>query len=752
MTIRLTLPIVGALALFAAASSQAQQTAPPARAAPPSTAPANPGALTPAEAQHAIEVLQDPEKRSELVQTLRAIAQAPPPAATPPAAAPPAAAANSPAVSLAPHSLGAQLVAHLSSWPQQMARGAAQTIHAVTDFPLLWGWAAGIAGDPAERIAVLGALWQIVLVMACALLFEWLAGWLLSRSLAALAAGPPPDAERGGAAPRSHRLSDGAWHLLRRLPFALARLALDLIPIGVFWGTGSLLAGIVSTPLAQLAVLEVVEAYATGRVVTSLGRMLLAPGNFRLRLLHIGDDRAVYLMRWLRRITAVAVTGNALAGLAMLFGLNEGAYETLDRAVGLIVAALLVLLVMRSRRAVAQRLRAGPKAAGEAAGEAGRWRDRLAGGWHYLAVLAIIAGWILWAAGIQNGLGGLRLLIGSVAILVAARLVAIVALGLVDRTIRLGADLTGAAGRAARYHAAARAVARALVAAGTAAALLQWWGADAFAWFEPHHIGGKLASALATIAVAVILAIVAWEGANAALERRLARLGAGGPAVHSARLRTLLPLLRAALLCTILAVVGLTALSEIGIDIAPLLAGAGIVGIAVGFGAQKLVQDVITGMFVLFENAIQIGDSVTVAGLSGNVERLSVRNIWLRGGDGALQIIPFSAVTSITNTNRGLGNAMVSITVAYKEDSDRVCEVLRGIAAEMRADEAFAPLILGDLQPWVDSVKAWGVTLAGQIACTDSGRWPVQREFNRRLQKRFQELGIELSDWYAARP
>jgi len=122
----------------------------------------------------------------------------------------------------------------------------------------------------------------------------------------------------------------------------------------------------------------------------------------------------------------------------------------------------------------------------------------------------------------------------------------------------------------------------------------------------------------------------------------------------------------------------------------------------VGFGAQKLVQDVITGMFVLFENAIQIGDWVTVAGLSGNVERLSVRNIWRAATTGAVHIVPFSAVTSITNTNRGLGNAAVSVTVANKEDSDRVAEVLRGIAAEMRGDPAFAPSMLGDLTVWVD--------------------------------------------------
>jgi small-conductance mechanosensitive channel len=175
-----------------------------------------------------------------------------------------------------------------------------------------------------------------------------------------------------------------------------------------------------------------------------------------------------------------------------------------------------------------------------------------------------------------------------------------------------------------------------------------------------------------------------------------------------------------------------------------LLAGAGIVGVAVGFGSQKLVQDVITGMFVLFENAIQVGDSVTVAGLSGTVEELSVRTIWLRGGDGAVHIIPFSTVTSITNASRGLGNAGISVTVAAKEDPDRVAAALTEIAAEMRRDPNFAPLILGEIEVWVEAVKAAGVTLVGKIACTAAGRAAVEHEFNRRLPKRFQELGIEL--------
>jgi small-conductance mechanosensitive channel len=205
-------------------------------------------------------------------------------------------------------------------------------------------------------------------------------------------------------------------------------------------------------------------------------------------------------------------------------------------------------------------------------------------------------------------------------------------------------------------------------------------------------------------------------------------------------------MLRTTLLCVILAVVGLTALSEIGVNVAPLLAGAGILGIAIGFGSQKLVQDVITGLFLLIENVVQVGDTVTVSGLTGKVENLSIRTIRLRAGDGSIHIVPFSAVTSVTNASRGMGNAAVNVEIDYREDTDRAGEVLKEIVAEMRQEPEFAHLIRADLDLWgVDKIDGAQATLVGQIPCTDAGRWKVQREFNRRVKQRFQREGIAIA-------
>jgi small-conductance mechanosensitive channel len=277
-------------------------------------------------------------------------------------------------------------------------------------------------------------------------------------------------------------------------------------------------------------------------------------------------------------------------------------------------------------------------------------------------------------------------------------------------------------------------------------AVLQVWGVDMIAWFRDGGLGERIAGAALMVLIAVILAVVIWEGTNNWVDRQIASMSASGDYARLARLRTLLPLLRSSLLAVIVVVVGFTTLSQLGVNIAPLLAGAGIIGVALGFGSQKLVQDVITGIFLLLENTMQVGDWVTVSGLSGSVENLSVRTIRLRAGDGSVHVIPFSSVTTVTNTNRGIGNAAVSVTVAAAEDTDRVGETLKEIGAKLRADPDFRDQILDDFALWgVDKVDGATATVLGQMPCKDTGRWGVQREFIRRIKKRFEELGIEIA-------
>jgi small-conductance mechanosensitive channel len=325
----------------------------------------------------------------------------------------------------------------------------------------------------------------------------------------------------------------------------------------------------------------------------------------------------------------------------------------------------------------------------------------------------------------------------------------LILLGAVDRFMRPASDVTspfpGMDARLRVYHPAVSGALRALIYILCILGLLQLYGLNTFLWLVDSTLGLRILSAVATLVTTIVMAFGIWEYFNVGVERHLERLQREAQLAKSARLRTLLPLLRSTLLISIAVVAGLTILSEIGINIAPLLAGAGIIGVAIGFGSQKLVQDLITGIFLLLENAMQVGDTVTVSGLTGVVEALSVRTIRLRAGDGSVHIIPFSSVTSVTNVNRGLGNASINVSVAYDEDTDRVCTELKSIVAGMRSDPAISAMMLSDLQLWgVDKVDGASSTIAGQIVCTDSGRWAVQREFNRRMKRRFQEIGIRI--------
>jgi small-conductance mechanosensitive channel len=303
----------------------------------------------------------------------------------------------------------------------------------------------------------------------------------------------------------------------------------------------------------------------------------------------------------------------------------------------------------------------------------------------------------------------------------------------------------GLEARLARYHPVLSMAVQAVVLLASLIVLLELFGVGVAGWMTGTALGQRLASGIGTIVVTLVVALVVWEGVNASLQRRLVRLTRDLHAARAARLRTLLPLLRAALVSVVGAIAGLTVLSQIGINVAPLLAGAGIIGVAIGFGSQKLVQDLITGIFLLLENTMQVGDVVSVGSLSGVVENLSVRTIRLRDADGSVHVIPFSSVSTVTNMTKDFSQAVFNIGVAYKEDYDGVVEVLRALAKEMRAEPEWGDRILADLEVWgLDQFADSAIIIKCRILCTSFGRWAVMREFNRRMKRRFDEAGIEI--------
>jgi small-conductance mechanosensitive channel len=707
--------------------------------------------VSPAEAHQALDVLQDAAKRATLIETLQTIAKAssPQPSASPPPSntAPP----------VAVDGFGAETLLQASAKIEEISGQIGESIRASAKFPLLWRWIVNTASDPQSEHQLLGFLWRLAAVAGLALLAEHLVRLLLRRPFAALTTraarsmiqtGPIEARGSDGAAGRLSRLRlTRLGKPLARLPFAATRLVLELAPIVAFAATGNFLLAtdIGAEPVPRIAILALVNAYVLCRTVMSVLRAFVCSRAPESSLFVLPGKSAGAIESWTRAIVGVTVFGLALANVARALGLYRPAYLALVKLVVLAAHLLVVVLTLRYRRAVASIIRA-PDGRRSLVSVL---RNRFADVWHYVAIFANLALWVVWAFRIQNGysLTGYYAL-ATIVIVVIARAASVAALGGLDHALQVSSFSRHPNFEvlANRYHRALRGAVSMIIAIVAALALLEAWGVDALAWFRPGEIGASIISHFSAVAIAITIALLVWEICNGAMERQLARLGREGHHVRAARLRTLLPMLRTVLIVTILTVVGLTALGALGVNIAPLLAGAGIVGIAVGFGSQKLVQDVVTGLFLLLENAMQVGDFVTVSGLSGTVEDLSIRTIRLRAGDGSVHIIPFSSVTSVTNTNRGIGNAAVSINLAYDEDTDRAGDVLKEIAAEMRQDPVFKPWMRGDLALWgVDKVDGAMVTIVGQIECTDSGRWPVQREFNRRMKIRFQQLGIDIA-------
>jgi small conductance mechanosensitive channel len=269
--------------------------------------------------------------------------------------------------------------------------------------------------------------------------------------------------------------------------------------------------------------------------------------------------------------------------------------------------------------------------------------------------------------------------------------------------------------------------------------MLSYFDLDPVAWGGP---------ALAALRITLI-AVVAWIAA-AVLNRtiRLFRMRISrrlGEREQVKRAETIGRVLRYIVSVVISLIAAVLILSELGVSIAPILGAAGVVGLAIGFGAQSLVKDYFTGFFLLLENQLTTGDVVEVGGKSGLVEDVTLRFVRLRDYDGNVHYVPNNLITTVTNMSRGFAQSVVDVGIAYREDIDEAFEVMREVGRDMRADEMFGPKILDDLE--IAGVERWAdssVDLRCRFKVVPLEQWNVRREFLRRLKKAFDDRGIEI--------
>lgn len=232
------------------------------------------------------------------------------------------------------------------------------------------------------------------------------------------------------------------------------------------------------------------------------------------------------------------------------------------------------------------------------------------------------------------------------------------------------------------------------------------------------------------------------------LEQRLliqSKITGEPPSESEKRVETIIRLIRQATLILIWVTTILIILKEIGVDVGPILASAGIVGLAVGFGAQNLVRDFISGFFFILENQVRVGDVAIVNGTGGLVERVNFRTIVLRDLGGIVHVFPNGTVTTLSNLTNDWSAYVFDIGVAYKENTDKVIEVMHRVGTEMKQDKIFGSFMLEEPEIFgVDKFDNSAVVIKGRIKTKPIRQWQVGREYLRRIKLAFDNVGIEI--------
>ena len=272
--------------------------------------------------------------------------------------------------------------------------------------------------------------------------------------------------------------------------------------------------------------------------------------------------------------------------------------------------------------------------------------------------------------------------------------------------------------------------------------LLNAWGLfDLTRWLHSES-GEKVVDVLIRIALILFFSAVGWTLLASLIENQLASDHHGRP-LPSARARTLLSLFRNAIAVVITTITVMILLSEIGVNIAPLLAGAGALGLAVSFGAQTLVKDIITGIFIQVENGMDTGDLVTIGSLTGTVERMSIRSVGIRMDTGAYYIIPWSSISTFANFVRGIGSVVANYDVDRSEDTDRANDALKAAVSALLAQEDIRGLIIGEPSfSGLVGLTSTGFTLRVSFTTLPLKQWTVRYALDAQVKKHFDEAGI----------
>jgi moderate conductance mechanosensitive channel len=628
-----------------------------------------------------------------------------------------------------------------------------------------WPMLAGLPGQVQSQVTAAGtaSIWSVVLGLVIMLAAAWSAETLLRR-VTGIGAPPPPSAS-----PRrfAERLGTSVMRaLMRLLALLVFAVAAFLVMFAAVWNNDA------AEPLFSM----VLTATVAIRVIAILMDVVLAPDAADIRLVTL-DDQAVRKLR----LRLLIVAGLLVADFVIIrsldtFGIDIRVVTLLHLIFGTFVVTAVIVMIWEARHAYAAIIRGGDT--GQAAEESG-FVSILAGYWHLFAIAAVL---VLFALAIGKlGVQGVGSNYAGVKTLVLLMLLPLIDVGLRRLVARIfkpkdetdeglageGSSLFSLAHanaadelsrRAATHEVQAVVLKNLRIVLGFVSALLvlHFWGVQVGA-AATSMAGERVGKAFFDIVIVVLLAYAIWSVVKAAVSYHLgadaqrtevAIPGVDGEAggAGQTRMQTLLPLFRKIILITLLIMGTLLVLSSLGVNIGPLIAGAGVVGIAIGFGAQTLVRDIVSGIFFLMDDAFRMGEYVSIGDVRGVVEGISIRSLRLRHHNGPLHTIPFGEIKHLTNYSRDYAIMKFELRLPFETDINKVRKIIKTVGQEMQEDPELAPLMIAPLKSQgVNRMEDSALIVRCKFTALPGQQFYVRREAFTRIQKAFEEKGIRFA-------
>jgi small-conductance mechanosensitive channel len=539
------------------------------------------------------------------------------------------------------------------------------------------------------------------------------------------------------------------------------RIARALIG-GVIGIVAAVVMGVLATAVAE--VLHGNDPFMRGTIATmvlwtsaarglqSIVRAFLAPSATEMRLPHFDDAEARRLFWQVGFVNFLSAAVIGWSSWLMHLGISEPAQDLLGILTSGVIGTLWCWICLANRRAIADAIIPDRS-------RVARWKLRLVDSWAGIAVAYFVFAWFVRAVRLLLDRPGAEgLITAPLPLLLLSGAAYGLALIAIDRFFAKSVELRVADGTGDRrvedYRDLAERGAGIVIAVGAAAVLLHLWGVD---FIGSQDLGGRIFD----MVVVIFLGWLAYDAARIWIDRRIADEEASGPAAPTAeaessdvpmgtgksRLATVLPLIRFAVLATLVVIIAMMALSQLGVDITPLFAGAGVVGLAIGFGSRQLVEDVISGAFYLVDDAFRVGEYIDIGKVKGTVEKISIRSFQLRHQNGPLNTIRFGEVASVTNFSRDWAIMKLPLRVPLDADSEKIRKIIKKVGQDLLDDPTYGPMFMEPLKSQgVYSMDDSAQIIRVKFMTKPNDQFVLRRVVYHRINEAFAKAGIHFAN------